>query len=186
MSNHGFDPQTVTYAIQDLSGPTIVNADCTSVYGDSGRILTASQNLAAVGGGLIGSPADPSFSNGIPCSSMVGGMFPLAYYYPAPSVFDFHSGPCLKVLDSNNQYICDTDQSNNANEAQYTLTHVKAMLDTWCPGGWRLPIPQLCQATVKIEANRSIRSTVPTAHFVTTSSQSHNRPRWHRASTRVR
>jgi hypothetical protein len=121
LSQAGF-AGAATYSVA-AGNPASGNATCRSVYGDPAVIVTASELLAAFGGGKIGAPPYvagdgtlPCDASAQPCATTMGaaaaacataGMVTLANQ-SAPPLTDIHVYPCTALADGSCAQSTDT------------------------------------------------------------------------------
>ena len=139
MSDNLFNPARVTFSVVPEDA-NLNGHDCGSVYGDSGRILSLSTLIGAIGGVQFGNPQAIDYANtkGLPCGGTLAGAPNLpGPGRPAPGVIDHHHGACLRV--ENGQCVHYQSQENARLEAQAVFNGVKALMNSYCIGGWRNP-----------------------------------------------
>jgi hypothetical protein len=108
MGLHGFDTGRVTWSAgwsnSTLAWSPSNDANCTSVYAGYARTMVADQIAAAIGGGLIGRPRDPSPPVGpgtgyLTCNGNTDIMFQMPTYGTQPNILDVHLRPCVAQAD---------------------------------------------------------------------------------------
>ncbi|MFN7925137.1 MAG: fibronectin type III domain-containing protein [Bryobacteraceae bacterium] len=139
--------------------------DCPSIYGDSARIYGSSELLAAFGGGLIGLPANAVesdgadsifYTRGLMCTdstlsrnSNVSHMVSVPRQYEPPNIIDIHhTGVLGQTNEAGGAIAPAATQSIAASraEAAATFNAVGSLIASFCPGGWRGSVPNVCNA----------------------------------------
>jgi len=121
-------------------------ADCTSVYGDSARVLNITEFLAATAGGVIGTPyltpGAPPPSGQLQCGGSVDTAYlwemGIAYASPTPALIDLHTKPTQVSQDGSQSLNTDVQ-----GQATMTFNALKRMFDSYGPTdpGYQCPQP---------------------------------------------
>jgi hypothetical protein len=94
LASYGFSAGAATYSVS-TTNPSVAAYDCGSVYGDSALVLSSSELLAAMGGGLIGYPDSPALTNNLWCGGTAPGSMIYIPTSPLPAITDNHVYPCI-------------------------------------------------------------------------------------------
>jgi hypothetical protein len=97
-TSNGFSSSGITLSSY-ASRTNQANYDCGSYYGDSARIIGASEfaGMLSGGGGTFGIPYGLANTNNLPCggSDPTGWMASLPISYTQPGMVDLHIYPCV-------------------------------------------------------------------------------------------
>jgi hypothetical protein len=150
MGQHGSTSSwtQLAFSVSGFGNVDVAQYDCPSVYGDSARILPASELVAMIGGGAFGDP-NVNYTNGLWCNGSLpppynksitdGAQEPMSW--SEPGILDIHTTMCLEGASG-----CESTQSTAATEATVTFSDIETFLNTFCPSGWRHNSTQLCGA----------------------------------------
>jgi hypothetical protein len=135
LGQNGFSAAVLTYSAF-ASRSNSSGYDCSSVFGDSARIVSLSTLVSSIAGGLAGSASSRIVNNGLGCGGSTAGMLSLPYGHTQPTVIDIHVYPCVEYTYAGR---CDLSQSSSilANEAKTEFNAVRAFMNSFGPSGWR-------------------------------------------------